>query len=189
MSFFKVIREEIEWGGRKFNLETGRIARQADGAVTVRYGGTVALCTVVRPAEIAPVVLRDPDDDAVVSCAMAAEAKVIISGDSDLLVLKRYQEWRGCARPVERADAARDADGDVPLHDSSDNGRRHQRRPAAGGSVLSAAARRLRVLLTLGRLKPAPTYWADAGPAKAGPYVLGLTLGRLQPALPTYSPC
>ena len=44
---FDIIRKEIQWGGRKLVLETGRIARQADGAVLVSYGDTVVLCTVV----------------------------------------------------------------------------------------------------------------------------------------------
>jgi polyribonucleotide nucleotidyltransferase len=44
---FNVVREEIEWGGRKLVLETGKIARQADGAVVASYGETVVLATVV----------------------------------------------------------------------------------------------------------------------------------------------
>ncbi len=44
---FNIYRKEIEWGGRPLILETGRIARQADGAVLVTYGETVVLCTVV----------------------------------------------------------------------------------------------------------------------------------------------
>ncbi|AWK86148.1 polyribonucleotide nucleotidyltransferase [Azospirillum thermophilum] len=44
---FKVYRKEIEWGGRKLTFETGRIARQADGAVLVTYGETTVLCTAV----------------------------------------------------------------------------------------------------------------------------------------------
>ncbi|MFA5040825.1 MAG: polyribonucleotide nucleotidyltransferase [Bdellovibrionales bacterium] len=44
---FKVYRKEIEWGGRMLTLETGRVARQADGAVLITYGGTTVLCTVV----------------------------------------------------------------------------------------------------------------------------------------------
>ncbi len=47
MSMFKVTRKEIEWGGRKLVLETGKIARQADGAVLVTYGDTTVLCTAV----------------------------------------------------------------------------------------------------------------------------------------------
>jgi polyribonucleotide nucleotidyltransferase len=44
---FQVTRKELMWGGRKLVLETGRIARQADGAVLVSYGDTVVLCTAV----------------------------------------------------------------------------------------------------------------------------------------------
>jgi len=44
---FNVVKEEFEWGGRKFVLETGKIARQADGAVVATYGETVVLATVV----------------------------------------------------------------------------------------------------------------------------------------------
>ena len=36
---FDIVRKEIEWGGRPLAVETGRIARQADGAVLVTYGG------------------------------------------------------------------------------------------------------------------------------------------------------
>ena len=44
---FDVHRQEITWGGRKLVLETGKMARQADGAVVARYGDTVVLATVV----------------------------------------------------------------------------------------------------------------------------------------------
>jgi len=44
---FNIVREEIEWAGRKLTLETGRVARQADGAVLATYGETVVLATVV----------------------------------------------------------------------------------------------------------------------------------------------
>ena len=44
---FDVVRKEIEWGGRPLVIETGRLARQADGAVLVTYGETSALCTAV----------------------------------------------------------------------------------------------------------------------------------------------
>ena len=40
-------REELDWGGRKLVLETGKIARQADGAVFASYGETTVLATVV----------------------------------------------------------------------------------------------------------------------------------------------
>src|SRR5213593_49444 len=38
---------QIEIGGRRLTLETGRVAKQADGSVLVRYGDTVVLATVV----------------------------------------------------------------------------------------------------------------------------------------------
>ncbi|NBC32754.1 MAG: polyribonucleotide nucleotidyltransferase, partial [Alphaproteobacteria bacterium] len=52
---FNVYRKEIEWGGRTLTLETGKIARQADGAVMATYGGTTVLCTAVgvKAAKIA----------------------------------------------------------------------------------------------------------------------------------------
>ncbi len=48
---FKIHREEIDWGGRKLVLETGRVARQADGAVVATYGETVVLATAVGMTE------------------------------------------------------------------------------------------------------------------------------------------
>jgi len=44
---FEVFRKEIEWAGRKLVLETGKVARQADGAVMASYGGTTVLAAVV----------------------------------------------------------------------------------------------------------------------------------------------
>ena len=44
---FDIVRKEIEWGGRTLAIETGRIARQADGAVLVSYGESSVLCTAV----------------------------------------------------------------------------------------------------------------------------------------------
>ncbi|MGA2636878.1 polyribonucleotide nucleotidyltransferase [Methylocella sp.] len=44
---FEIHREELDWAGRKLVLETGRIARQADGAVFASYGETTVLATVV----------------------------------------------------------------------------------------------------------------------------------------------
>src|SRR5262249_37455505 len=44
---FNVFKKELMWGGRKLVLETGRIARQADGAVRGTYGDPAVLCTAV----------------------------------------------------------------------------------------------------------------------------------------------
>jgi len=44
---FQAYRRELMWGGRPLVLESGKIARQADGAVLVTYGETTVLCTAV----------------------------------------------------------------------------------------------------------------------------------------------
>ncbi|MEC9167730.1 MAG: polyribonucleotide nucleotidyltransferase, partial [Pseudomonadota bacterium] len=44
---FDVYRKELDWGGRKLVLETGKVARQAAGAVVATLGETTVLCTVV----------------------------------------------------------------------------------------------------------------------------------------------
>ena len=44
---FETKRVELDWGGRKLTLETGRMARQADAAVLAQYGETTVLATVV----------------------------------------------------------------------------------------------------------------------------------------------
>ncbi|MDA7948026.1 MAG: polyribonucleotide nucleotidyltransferase [Hyphomicrobiaceae bacterium] len=48
---FDIHREEIEWGGRTLTIETGRIARQADGSALVCYGDTSVLATAVAERE------------------------------------------------------------------------------------------------------------------------------------------
>src|SRR5437870_1552010 len=48
---FDIHRVELDWGGRKLVLETGKMARQADGAVLARYGETTVLATVVSAKE------------------------------------------------------------------------------------------------------------------------------------------
>src|SRR6187431_3408217 len=44
----------LEWGGKTLTLETGRIARQADGAVLATYGETVVLCAVTAAKSVKP---------------------------------------------------------------------------------------------------------------------------------------
>ena len=51
---FDIVRKEITWGGRPLILETGRLARQADGAVLVTYGETTVLCTAVAAKKVKP---------------------------------------------------------------------------------------------------------------------------------------
>jgi len=48
---FDIHRVQLDWGGRKLVLETGKIARQADGAVVATYGETKVLATVVAAKE------------------------------------------------------------------------------------------------------------------------------------------
>ncbi|MBM6593868.1 polyribonucleotide nucleotidyltransferase [Microvirga pudoricolor] len=48
---FDIQREELIWAGRKLVLETGQVARQADGAVVATYGETTVLATVVSAKE------------------------------------------------------------------------------------------------------------------------------------------
>jgi putative PIN family toxin of toxin-antitoxin system len=55
------------------------------------FDGYAALAAIVTPASIASAVAKDPTDDAVLACALAAQADLIVSGDRDLLQLKHYQ--------------------------------------------------------------------------------------------------
>src|SRR5262247_1266818 len=48
---FDIHRVALDWGGRQLVLETGKIARQADGAVIAKYGDTTVLATVVSAKE------------------------------------------------------------------------------------------------------------------------------------------
>src|ERR1700720_2418690 len=51
---FDIHRVELDWGGRKLVLETGRLARQADGAVFASWGETTVLATVVAAKTAKP---------------------------------------------------------------------------------------------------------------------------------------
>ena len=51
---FKVVKKEIEVAGKKISLETGKIARQADGAIIAQCGETVVLATVVGAKKVNP---------------------------------------------------------------------------------------------------------------------------------------
>ena len=51
---FKEFKKEIQFGGRPLILETGKIARQADGAVMATYGETKVLCTAVGVKSVNP---------------------------------------------------------------------------------------------------------------------------------------
>ena len=92
---FDIKRKTIEWGGRKLTLETGRMARQADGAVLATYGETMVLATAVfaksakagsgllpPDRELPGEVLRRGQDPR--RLLHAAKARPIAEGDPDL---------------------------------------------------------------------------------------------------------
>jgi polyribonucleotide nucleotidyltransferase len=51
---FKIFKEEVDFGGKKLTLETGKIARQADGAIIATLGETVVISTVVGRKKVNP---------------------------------------------------------------------------------------------------------------------------------------
>ena len=51
---FKISKQEIEIDGKKIILETGKIARQADGAIIATCGETVVIATVVGEKKVNP---------------------------------------------------------------------------------------------------------------------------------------
>jgi len=53
-----------------------------------------ALSELIDAPDIEPVVIRDPDDDAVIACAVASQSDVIVSGDKDLLDLQLFGHIR-----------------------------------------------------------------------------------------------
>ena len=78
-------------------LSRERFKKHLEAAtVSVRelVDGYAALAEIVEPASIEAVVLRDPDDDAVIACAIASESDAIVSGDDDLLSLGKYRAIR-----------------------------------------------------------------------------------------------
>jgi putative PIN family toxin of toxin-antitoxin system len=72
----------------KFAERLTRAAVTADQLV----GGYGALAGLVQPVPIPPVIAADPDDDAVLACALAVAADAIVSGDRHLLELAEYQK-------------------------------------------------------------------------------------------------
>ncbi len=51
---FKIVKKEIEISGKKISIETGKIARQADGAIIAQCGETVVMATVVGAKKVNP---------------------------------------------------------------------------------------------------------------------------------------
>ena len=52
------------------------------------------VATIVEVENIEPIVIRDPDDDVVIACALSSQCDVIVSGDDDLLDLKEHRTVR-----------------------------------------------------------------------------------------------
>jgi len=97
--------------------ELGGILARPKFAEQLRRKNLFAVEIVARYQEIAETVtaeptaeaaLRDPDDAAVLACALAARADFIVSGDKDLLVLKAHQRVRivNAAEALRIIDAA-----------------------------------------------------------------------------------
>ncbi len=93
--------DDIElFSSRILLAELTRILRRAKFAKAIAASGLTLeelvlgyaeLVSLVTPAEIPPTIQRDPDDDHVLSCALAAHAEYIVSGDHDLLDFKTFR--------------------------------------------------------------------------------------------------
>jgi uncharacterized protein len=79
------LREAL--GRPKFRLRI----RTLQSSVTELMEAILSIVEVVQDLPIEPVVKRDPDDDKILACAIAAQADWIVSGDDHLLSLKRYK--------------------------------------------------------------------------------------------------
>lgn len=73
-------------GRDKFAARLARVG----SSVSELLGDYLALAQLVLPTA-QPRVVRDPDDDRVVACALAARAEIIVTGDADLLSLGQYR--------------------------------------------------------------------------------------------------
>lgn len=71
-----------------------RAVRASGKSVSTLVAEYECLVQLVGPRVLRRSTGRDPDDEAVIACALAARAELIVSGDQDLLVLKAYQSIR-----------------------------------------------------------------------------------------------
>ena len=88
----RILVEEIRLTLGKPHLEKAIAATGLTGADFRRQYRQ--LVTMARPAELAESISRDPDDDHVIACAIAARADWIVTGDKDLLVLNNVERIR-----------------------------------------------------------------------------------------------
>jgi len=81
------IMEELRevLGRPKFRLRI----RTLQTSVSKVMESLLSIVEVVQDSPIEPVIKRDPDDDKILACAIAAQADWIVSGDDHLLCLKR----------------------------------------------------------------------------------------------------
>ena len=96
--------DEVElFSSRVLLAELTRILRRAKFGKAIAASGLsleelvlgyAELVTLVTPANIPPTILRDPDDDHVLACAVAANAELVVSGDRDLLENKTFRDTR-----------------------------------------------------------------------------------------------
>jgi putative PIN family toxin of toxin-antitoxin system len=68
-----------------------RLAAIEETAETLLESGYRSLVEVVEPAEVEAVVKADPDDDALIACAIGGNADYIVSGDKQLLKIETYK--------------------------------------------------------------------------------------------------
>ncbi len=78
-------------------LERPKLAKAIDlTGLTIAdlLAGYQRIVTLARPAQLDRPYSRDPDDDHVIACALAARADFLVTGDDDLLVLERVETIR-----------------------------------------------------------------------------------------------
>ena len=126
---FNVHKESFEWGGRTLTLETGKIARQADGSVLATYGETIVLATVVGAAE-------------------SEGRRGFLPAHRELpgTLLRRRQDSGRLFQARARPDRARDPDlaPDRPSHPPAVRRRLSQRNPGGGAGSLPRSGKRSR---------------------------------------------
>ena len=74
-------------GRRKFRLRIATLQT----SVAELMEALLSVVEVIPDLAIEPVIKRDPDDDKILACAVAAQAEWLVSGDDHLLSLKRYK--------------------------------------------------------------------------------------------------
>ena len=82
---FKQYKEEIDFGGKKLVLETGKIARQADGAIIATWGETVVIATVVGSKK------ADPETD-YFPLSVNYQEKYYAAGKFQVVILKEKRD-------------------------------------------------------------------------------------------------